>query len=844
MQETFFFRHSRYEFIMNSAHFSRRRIVVLPSFMLLFFNIIRWFAFSLSVVMLGVMALGVRSFAQAQEGKAVISGVVSEAASGEAAIGVSVAIYPAGLAGKSGSKPITGARTNKFGLYSAPNLRAGSYDVYVRGIGFKPFIKTVTLKTDDESFRLNIPLETEAAKAGQVTVQASRDEAQTSTAKISSITLSPQLVKSLPALGGEVDVFRALQLMPGIRTANEVSNGLFVRGGSPDQNLTLLDGVVVYNPTHLGGLLSVFNNDALRDIRLLKGALPAEYGGRLSSVIDITMKEGTKEKVSGAAGLSVLNARATVEGPIGDDASFMISGRRLYLDLLAQALNEPLQQWFPQASSYIPSYYFYDLNAKVNVKLSENDRLYVSGYWGYDLLKNPPFFTSQTFDVSWGNSTANLRWTHILSPTLFTNVQAMFTNYDFQTDIGSIVPTGDTLRFSSISRIRDWTLKAEAQWTPAAEHAVKFGVETILHQFRGSATSDGRFSGGGFTLDATNATEIQSIESAVYAQDEWQITPSLAVNVGLRGVYFQNGNYAFLEPRFSASYALTDEITLRASFAQANQFIHLIIRNDIGVPSDVWFPSTERIRPASGQQYVLGGEAQLFDREWLFTVEGYYKHQTNLLEFKDDAQFSLLSPTEDQLTSGNGEAYGVEFFLNKRVGQVTGWLGYTIAWAWRRFPDLNEGRRFHPRFDRRHDISLVVNYKLDERWDLGFTWVYQTGQAFTMPVAQYDFAPLTNGRNPGGFARPRFQSTQRNGFRLPDFHKLDLTATHHFTWFGLPFSASLSVYNAYSRANPFVWNIRYRTETQADGSQTQVPFIEEVSLIPFILPTFGIGFTF
>ncbi len=773
-----------------------------------------------------------------------ISGTVAEAVSGEAVIGVNVMLFAEGASQKPNAKPLTGARTNKYGFYSIPNVGVGVYDLLVRGIGFKTLVKSVTFSEGDAAVRVNLALQPEAARSGQVTVSASRDDAQTSTAKISTVSLSQEIIKSLPALGGEADVFRALQLMPGVRTGNEVSNGLFVRGGSPDQNLTLLDGVVIYNPTHLGGLLSVFNTDALRDTRLLKGALPSEYGGRLSSVIDISMKEGTKEKFSGTAGLSILNARVTLEGPINENATFMISGRRLWLDLLAAALNEPIKKWFPQAASLIPSYFFYDLNAKINYKLSDDDRLYVSGYWGYDLLKNPQVFTDATFDVSWGNSIANVRWNHIFSPSLFGNFQANFTNYDFSTSIATIQTNGDTLRFGSVSRIRDWTAKGDVEWTPSESHLVKIGVEGIFHQFRGAAVSNGTFSGGGFTLDATNSNEIQSLEAAVYAQDEWQITPSLAVNAGLRGVWFQNGNYSFLEPRLSASYALTDAITLRGSFAQANQFIHLIIRNDIGVPSDVWFPSTERIKTASGQQYVLGGEVQMFEKEWLFSVEAYYKHQNNLLEFKDGAQFSLLAPTEDQLTSGSGEAYGVEFFLNKRLGKWTGWVGYTLSWAWRTFADLNDGKPFHPRFDRRHDVSVVVNYKLDDKWDFGATWVYQTGQAFTMPIGQYDFVQLTNGRVPAGTPNPRYQSTERNGFRLPDFHKLDLTATHHFEWLGLPFNVSLSIYNAYSRANPFVWNIRTRDEKQADGSIKKVPYIEEVSLIPFILPTFGIGFTF
>jgi hypothetical protein len=757
-------------------------------------------------------------------------------------IGVNVMVYRKGLSKTQGLKPLAGARTNKYGFYAIPNIPTGDYELVMRGIGYKEYTQPVTVRSEEPSLRVNISVKNQVTKSSEVVVQGKRTgNDPTSTSRISAIEMSPELLKSLPALGGEVDVFRAMQLMPGVKSASEVSSGLYVRGGSPDQNLTLLDGVPVYNPSHLGGLLSVFNNDALRNTRLIKGAFPAEYGGRLSSVIDITMKEGTKEKFSGEGGISLINSRLTLEGPIGENATFMISGRRFYLDAIVGAVRDLIPA---NIRANIPDYYFYDLNAKINYKLGENDRLYLSGYWGYDLFAQPPALADANFDVTWGNALGSLRWSHIVSPTFFTNFSVALTNYDFTTDIESQITRGVALNFTSLSQIRDVIVKAEGEWFQYSDHEVKFGTEAIFHRFRGVVESNGRFGAGNFNLDSPGASLIESAEIAAFVQDEWSLSPTLTVNAGLRGVYWQNGGYTFLEPRISATFAASDELTLKAAYALSNQFIHLIIRNDLGVPSDVWFPSTETIKPSSGNQVVLGAEAQLFDREWLLSIEGYYKGVNNVYEFKDDAQFSLLAPVESQFTRGSGEAYGVEFFVNKQMGQWKGWVGYTLSWAWRTFADLNGGKPFAPRFDRRHDVSVVLTYTLDEKWEFGATWVYQTGQAFTMPAAQFDFVQLTSGKTPSGTPTPRFLSTERNAFRLPAFHKLDLSATYKFEFLNIPFSASLSVYNAYNRANPFLWQVQYQPiPAGSPPALARTPFVNQLALFP-ILPTFGIGFKF
>lgn len=792
------------------------------------------------------------SLLRAQNG--VISGTVSEAGSGEAVIGVNVILSKDETA-SSASAIIRGARTNKFGFYSIPNAPQGAYFIIVRGVGYKQFSKAVTIDKPDASIKMNIALKQANVSAGEVTVTAERETK--SVANISAVELKADMVRKLPTIGGEADVFRMLQYMPGIKSGGELSSGLYVRGGSPDQNLTLLDGVIVYNPSHLGGFLSVFNNDAIRDVRVIKGAFPAEYGGRLSSVIDLTMKEGSKEKIGGTANLSLIAARATVEGPIGEDVSFMVSGRRTYLDPLLA-----LSSAITRTESSL-NYYFYDVNAKINYKISDNDRIFVSGYFGNDVLASTAGGTGDAalrFGIDWGNATANLRWTHVVSPTFFTNFSAIYTDYRNGINLG--FGSGATeVGFTTFSQIRDITLRGDAQYFPAQEHNIKFGFDATFHRFTTLLEAKSVTFQQALAALGSNNT-IDALEASIYAQDEWTINEQFMTNIGVRMAYFQRGDRFLPEPRASLSYSVfsgnTDsfinDLSIKGAFAMANQFLHLVIRNDVALPTDTWFPATDNIKPANAVQYVLGAETKLFNGEYTFSVEGYYKFMRNLYEFRDNAPFGILTPTEAVLTEGVGDAYGVEFFLEKRMGNFTGWLGYTLSWATRTFAELNDGKPFFPRFDRRHDISLVGTYKFSDDWEIGATWTFATGQAFTMPSAQYSFPTV------GGIQQtnPLIQSvrvnyTERNGFRLPDFHKLDVNITHYFTWLGLPFNAALSVYNAYNRQNPFQWVVRYGTVTNSTPVPTEgaiarsanilVPSVQQTALFG-IIPTLSIGFKF
>jgi len=752
-----------------------------------------------------------------------LSGSVTEEKSGESIISLTISLYL--NEDFANSRPMRGGFANKFGFYSIPRLESGVYYLVASGVGYTTFVKKIEIN-DGDDIRLNIKMKSEDVRTQGVTVEAERI-AENATTRISTVSVDPLFIAKLPSLGGEVDLFRSLQLLSGVQQSTELSSGLYVRGGSPDQNLNLLDGVIVYNPIHLGGFLSVFNTDALRDVKLIKGAFPAEYGGRISSVLDMTMKEGTKEKFSGSAGISLISSRLTLEGPINENSSFMISGRRMYLDLLANLVATMLAG---ESTNQNPTYYFYDLNAKANYKLSDNNHLFVSGFLCQDVL-GAPDDSEEAFDISWGNKTANLRWMHIVSPMLFTNFSLIYTDYTFGTNLYD--KQNRKNNFKTDSRIRDIMLRAEGQYFPSKNHKIKSGLETIWHNFRSRAAMN-------FDYDFYDAffssNDMTSLEAAYYIQNEWTITNRLDANIGGRFYYFQEAAYYSFEPRLSVSYKLTEVTSLKASAAIAHQFLHLITRNDITLPTDLWFPSTKTIKPSRAWQGVFGLEHIFDGGNYIFSAEVYYKDMRNLYEYKDSVFFSLSIPMEDQFTRGRGDAYGLELFLNKRLGSFTGWIGYTLAWTNRYFDELNNGKRFSPRYDRRHDVNFVLTYNFSDTWEIGLSWIYGTGQAYTMPTGTYQFKGVGDSWN---WTDTKYQFTERNGARLPPFHKLDVNFMNHFTMLGMPATFSINIYNVYNRRNPFAWYI----SSDWDMNENETKKLKQITLFP-IIPTFGLSFKF
>lgn len=753
-----------------------------------------------------------------------LSGIVRDSLSGEVLIGATVKLYKDTLT----LKPLRGAYTNKFGFFSIPKVQKNSYLLSCGYFGYRTFVQRISESSFDSLKQFSIVLVRKETKTEEVVITAKRNEDETPTANISSVTVQSDFIKNMPALFGETDIFRVLQLLPGVKSPSELSSGLYVRGGSPDQNLILLDGVTVYNPSHLGGFLSTFNNDAMREVKLIKGGFPAEYGGRLSSVIDLTMKDGTKEKISGQGGISLITSRLTVEGPINEDITFMVSGRRMYLDLLmnlfipAEDLDET------------PTYYFYDLNAKFTYRISEKDKLFVSGFFGADILDSPAGADEdEEFDISWGNTTANARWMHIFSPEVFSNFSFIYTNYRFGAEF--LGDNSSDFSFFTRSRIRDFTVKGDIQYYTSINHTLKFGIEATNHGFLSEVSDQWNET----RLEASENT-INAFDAALYAQDEWQITDELFANIGARLYYFQSGNYMRVEPRLQAAYQLTDKTKLTGSFAMANQFLHLIVRNDINLPTDLWFPSTKTITPSYSSQAIFGVETLLGENnEYLFSVEAYFKDMRSLYEYKDTASFSLLHPLESQFTQGRGEAYGVEVFLNKRIGDFTGWVGYTLSWTKRFFDELNNGNPFWARYDRRHDISATFSYKLSENLEFGAAWTFGTGFAYTMPIGQYSLEP--NRGNSGWYSySSRYLYTERNGYRLPPYHRLDVNFAFKTEVFGLPSHIVLSIYNVYNRRNPFAQYIDYEySQTSSDYK----PVLKQLTLFP-IIPVLAWNFTF
>jgi outer membrane cobalamin receptor len=744
-----------------------------------------------------------------------VSGTVVEQKSREAVVGATVALYKDSLA--PGQKAVRGAYTNRYGYYSIGKVPPGRYAVVVSFVGYTSTVTAVVIGADTSDVRLDVELAPKATEGKEVVVTAERSASALE--RQSTVTITPAFVKEMPAFGGEVDVFRVLQLLPGVKAASEVSSGLYVRGGSPDQNLVLLDAVTVYNPSHLGGFLSSFHADALRDIKLIKGAFPAEYGGRLSSVIDIAMKEGNAERVKGSGSISLIASGLAVDGPLDSTTTFMVSGRRFYLDVLT-ALALP-------ADEEVPSYYFYDLNLKINKRLNDRHRIFLSGYFGRDVLASSEFDGDRT-DVGWGNSTANLRWTWEAAPEAFLHTSLIFTDYTFGTDLierqfGSEIAT----RFASSSRIRDWTARSELQWSVHPDHLIKTGFDVTHHTFLSDVTGDVNDSDFGIV----NRGRIEGLDAALYAQDEWTIADNLRTNLGGRLYWFQQGGWLRLEPRANIALDISSVSSVTASFAVAHQFLHLIVRNDIALPTDVWFPSTRNIQPGRSVQGVLGFQTTFDENAYRLTVETYYKDMQNLYEYRDDAEFTLGVPLEDQFTSGVGTAYGIEVFLQKQLGDFTGWLGYTLAWTDRTFAELNNGKTFRPRYDRRHDVSLALQYRLGESWRCGLTWQYATGAAYTVPSGQYVI---------GEFGSSRDLFTERNGWRLAPFHKMDVNLIHEYSWFGMPWELSINIYNVYNRRNPFAIFI---TTDFNPATANYERVVKQLTLFP-IIPTIGLRFSF
>ncbi|HSP88306.1 MAG TPA: TonB-dependent receptor [Ignavibacteriaceae bacterium] len=748
-----------------------------------------------------------------------ITGFITDSKTGEALIGSNILLYKDSI--NTNELYNRGTASNSYGFYSVPNLTVGKYFLIFRHLGYKTTVIDTILKTENENIRIDIELPAEDILLEEIIVTGKqREESQ-----VSVLNISPEILKKLPSLSGEVDLFKSLQYIPGVKSASELSSGLYIRGGSPDQTLTLVDGMLIYNPSHLGNFTTTFNSNALQDIKLIKGGFPAEYGGRLSSVLDLKLRSGTKEKDIGTLGIGIINSNLTLEGPLSENSTYIISGRGMYYDLFQKSFDK---------KSIIPRYHFYDMNGKFTYSFSGKDIFFISGMYSNDNLYSPSGERDINYDINWENGAINLNWLQITSSSFFTNTSISYINYKFSSVIGNNPSTSNPVNYFSSSKLHDFLFRKNFEFYLHEEHSIKTGVEIFLHKYNLLISN---FYNPLLELDDKLITSLFSFEGSLFFQDDYQVSSKLKANIGGRIYYFDKSKYFNFEPRVSLVYSPNNSISIKSAFATAHQFLHLLVRNDITLPTDLWYPSTKEINPSKSNQYVLGADFNFFNFEYLISIEGYYKEMKNLYEFRDDARFGLTETIDELLTPGKGEAYGIELFFNKRSGDLTGWIGYTLSWTKRLFNDINAGRIFYPRYDRRHDVSIVFTYNLFKPLNIGLTWTWATGPGFTLPLGQYRFYNVGVNNSPD----VRLFYSERNGYKLPDYHKIDVNMTYSFTWLSLGFEAYLNIYNLYNRKNSFAQYIVM--ENDPENPDQKIMKLKQITLFPFI-PTLGIKFNF
>ena len=712
-----------------------------------------------------------------------ISGYIEDASSGESLIGVNV--YSKSLS--------VGTTTNNFGFYSL-TVPEGEFDINFSFIGYSDYTKNLSIKTDLE-LNTRLVLSSEIIKEVILTDQISNVE-QTQTSVISVPVIQ---IKSMPALLGEIDVLKSIQLLPGVQSGSEGSSGFYVRGGGPDQNLILLDGVPVYNASHLFGFFSVFNIDAIKNVKLTKGGFPARFGGRLSSVLEIDMKEGNMKEFKGEGSIGLISSKLALEGPIvKDKASFMISGRRTYADLL---LN--LFQPSPDATG---GYYFYDLNAKLNYKISNTDRIYLSGYFGDDIFGlnfNESGNDEFIFGLGWGNKTTAFRWNHVFNNKLFSNTTLTYSRYSFDIDQG-FSSSDSNFEFSYISGLRDFGAKIDFEYSLNPNHSFKFGYSHTYHDFfPGELSLD-------FNYDETDidtvfqfSDDLQAHDLFLYVEDEIKVNERLKMNLGTHLALFsiKDSTYLKLQPRFSARYLINEKWSLKASYAEMQQNLHLLTNSSVGLPTDIWVPATDSVKPQQSKQFALSINTNFLDGILEASIEGYYKKMDDLVSYKEGSSFWDAQSWESSVeTGGEGKSYGLELFLQKKKGKTTGWIGYTLSWTYRRFNNINFGDWYSYKYDRRHDISIVLSHKFSDKIDIGATWVYGTGNAITFPQATYWSYP--SGPQ-GQYIQTLDYYGERNSTRMNPYHRFDLGVNFHKQKKNYERTISLSIYNLYNRKNPF-----------------------------------------
>lgn len=776
----------------------------------------------LSICLFLVLNFAMTVFAGTDE-RVTVSGYIKDAGTGEELIGVPVYV----------KELKTGSTSNVYGFYSV-SLPPGTYHFRFSYLGYA---QMDTLLHIEKNITLNLDMRPAQVELREVVIAAEKENQHVTGIKMSSEKLNMETVKTIPAFMGEVDVLKSIQLLPGVQSGGEGTTGFNVRGGSPDQNLIQLDEAPVYNASHLLGFFSVFNADAIKDVEIYKGGIPAEYGGRLSSLVDIRMKEGNNKRFSAEGGLGTISSRLTLEGPIVKDrSSFFISGRRTYADLYLRLANDKALR--------DNRVYFYDLNAKLNYKLSDKDKLFVSGYFGQDVFK-----FQKDFKITWGNKTATTRWNHVISHKLFSNVTLLYSDYDY-----TVTSFSSSDSYKGKLEIKDFSLKADLTYYLNTSNTIRFGVNSTYHTINpGSVekTSDES------VVNDLSTNKKHAFENALYVSNDMEVTSKLSVQYGIRYSFMQNiGGTVFrydgqmenvvdtvnynstrihhvqggFEPRLSARYTLNENSSVKVSYNRTLQYLHLVSNTTGGTPLDIYIPSDEYIKPQVADQVAAGYFRNFRNNMFEASVEAYYKKLQNQIDFKDNADLLLNNNIEREILTGSGKAYGVELMVKKQKGKLSGWLSYTWSHSERTISSINNGNPYPVRQDRPHSVNIVTTCQLGKRWEVGGTWVYASGNAITMPSGGYLYNDIVV---------PVY--TERNGYRMPASHRLDLSVTlkgkekpgrkWHSSW-------NLSLYNVYARQNP------YSIQLRQNADNPKVTEAVQTSIVGTIIPSLTYNFKF
>jgi outer membrane cobalamin receptor len=756
------------------------------------------------------------------EKKLIISGSIKDASNGEQLLGATIYI----------KELKTGAASNLYGFYSI-SLQQGNYTLVYSYIGYKPIERIIQLKSN---MTINIELDPLQKELKEVVITEKRTNENITRNEMSVAKLDAKTIRKIPAFMGEVDIIKALQLLPGVQTTSEGASGFSVRGGSPDQNLILLDEATVYNASHLLGFFSVFNNDAIKDVKIYKGDIPMNYGGRLSSVLDVRMNDGNQKRFEATGGIGSISSRLTLEGPIlKDKTSFILAGRRTYFDLfLPLSSDEKVRN---------NTLYFYDFNAKVSHTINENNRIYLSGYFGRDV------FINNFSKLTSGNQTFTFRWNHLFSKKIFSNFMFVYSKYDYY--LGT--PEGEAYSFDWKSRMRDYGFKSDFTLYANPNNTVKFGISSIYHIFEpGGARGTGTQS----IFTEFKVPSSYALENGLYLGNDQKINQKLTLKYGLRfsmfnnvgpaTIYSYNNNfesidstvyesgdfyktYMGLEPRFGISYTINDQSSVKASYSGTYQYVQLAQNSTSGTPLDVWFPSSPNVKPQRSDQFALGYFRNFLGNFLETSVEVYYKKMYNSIDFKDHAELLLNEKLEGELRFGNANSKGLEILVKIPEGKFNGWISYTLSKTDRNFADINNGKTYLAYYDKPHNLAIVANYEFSKRTSLSATWIYYTGAPVTFPTGRAEV---------GGKIVPIY--SDRNAYRMPDYHRLDLSLTlkgkqkpnkrWNHEW-------NFSIYNAYGRKN--AWTINF----VQDKDNPSVTYAEKTYLFS-IIPAITYNFKF